>query len=89
MRKMIMSFGFRPTYIGSPEMVLKIADLIEEHLTRVDTTWHDGELKYYEVKEDGLNLEVANNPTIMTEEWYEKLSAQRIRELEEKDKISE
>ena len=77
MRHMIISFGYGNEFAGSPEDVLKIADLVEENLIKVRSIYEDG-MNYVEDKNqsDLLTLSIINKP-IKPYSWYEELLEKR------------
>ena len=80
MRKMIISFGYGNQFAGSPEDVLKIADLVESKLTKVRDVYEEG-IHYIEDKEqdDLIALSVINKP-LKPYAWYEELVSKRNNE---------
>lgn len=80
MRNMIISFGYGNEFAGSPEDVLKIADLVEETLYKVRSIYEDG-INYVkdEDQSDLLTLSITNKP-LRPYSWYEELLEKRKNE---------
>jgi hypothetical protein len=74
---MIISFGYGNEFAGSPEDVLKIADLVEENLVKVRSIYDDGMIYVEdENQSDLINLSITNK-SIKPYSWYEKLLEKR------------
>jgi hypothetical protein len=77
---MIISFGYGNEFAGSPEDVLKIADLVEENLTKVQSVYDDG-MNYVENENqsDLITLSITNKP-IKPYSWHKELIEKRKNE---------
>lgn len=78
MRKMAISFGWSRVYVGDADVVMKIADLIEDKLDRVERDYVNGDLHYHYVEDDGVKLEILNKEDeVKPIGWYEEQVAKR------------
>lgn len=71
MRRMVIDFSWNTKYVGEASVVLEIAELIDQHLMRVQQDFVDGKMQYHFDDTTDYRVEVlGRDEVVQSAEWY-------------------